>query len=115
MRKGEVIFVFTDDQLEQLWDSAFEGRNITELLLCDISLRLSALEKLYSGKDGGNKQGGADVKTIDILKDALTASPDRSRELIARAVEAEDVTEAECAELVALALKLGAIKARDLL
>lgn len=55
------------------------------------------------------------MKTIDILKDALTASPDRSRELIARAVEAEDVTEAECAELVALALKLGAIKARDLL
>lgn len=55
------------------------------------------------------------MKTIDILKDALTASPDRARELIARAVEAEDVTEAECAELVALALKLGAIKARDLL
>lgn len=26
-----VIFVFTDDQLEQLLDSAFEGRNITEL------------------------------------------------------------------------------------
>ena len=53
------------------------------------------------------------MKTIDILKDALTASPDRARELIARAVEAEDVT--ECTELVALALKLGAIKARDLL
>lgn len=55
------------------------------------------------------------MKTIDILKDALTASPDRARELIAQAVEAEDVTEAECTELVALALKLGAIKARDLL
>ena len=52
---------------------------------------------------------------IDTLKEALTASPDRARELIARAVEAEDVTEAECTELVALALKLGAIKARDLL
>lgn len=49
--------MFTDDQLEQLWDSAFEGRNITELLLCDISLRLSALEKLYSGKDGGDDSG----------------------------------------------------------
>lgn len=55
------------------------------------------------------------MKTIDILKDALTSRPDRARELIARAVEAEDVTEAECTELVALALKLGAIKARDLL
>ena len=55
------------------------------------------------------------MRHIDTLKDALTASPDRARELIARTVEAEDVTEAECAELVALALKLGAIKARDLL
>lgn len=55
------------------------------------------------------------MKTIDMLKDALTARPDRARELIARAVEAEDVTEEEAAELVALALKLGAIKARDLI
>ena len=55
------------------------------------------------------------MKTIDILKDALRSRPDRAHELIARAVEAEDVTEAECTELVALALKLGAIKARDLL
>ena len=55
------------------------------------------------------------MKTNETLKDALTASPDRARDLIARTVEAEDVTEAECAELVALALKLGAIKARDLL
>lgn len=55
------------------------------------------------------------MKTIDILKDALTASPDRARELIARAVEAEDVTEAEADELVDLAVELGAIKERDLL
>lgn len=55
------------------------------------------------------------MKTIDMLKDALRSRPDRAHELIARAAEAEDVTEAECAELVALALKLGAIKARDLL
>lgn len=55
------------------------------------------------------------MKTIDMLKDALRSRPDRAHELIARAVEAEDVTEAEYAELVALALKLGAIKARDLL
>ena len=53
--------------------------------------------------------------TIDILKEALVAHPERARELIARAVEAEDVNEAESAELVALALKLGAIKERDLL
>lgn len=55
------------------------------------------------------------MKTIDILKDALTARPDRARELIAWAVEAEDVTEAVAAELVALAVKLGAIKKRDVL
>lgn len=55
------------------------------------------------------------MKTIDVLKDALTARPDRAHELIARAVEAEDVTEAESAELVALAVELGAIKRDDLL
>ena len=51
------------------------------------------------------------MKTVDILKDAITARSDRARELIARATDAEDVTEAEAAELVALALlRLGAIK-----
>ena len=55
------------------------------------------------------------MRPIDTLKDALTASPDRARELIARAVEAEDVTEAEADELVDLAVELGAIKERDLL
>ena len=55
------------------------------------------------------------MKTIDVLKDALRASPDRAHEIIARAAEAEDVTEAECAELVALAVEMGAIKRDDLL
>ena len=55
------------------------------------------------------------MRPIDTLKDALTASPDRAHELIARAVEAEDVTEAEADELVDLAVELGAIKERDLL
>lgn len=55
------------------------------------------------------------MKTIDILKDTLRARPDRASELIAWAVEAEDVTEKETAELVALAVKLGAIEAGELL
>lgn len=55
------------------------------------------------------------MKTIDVLKDTLRAAPDRAREIIARAVEAEDVTEAESAELVALAVELGAINKDDLL
>lgn len=52
--------MFTDDQLEQLWDSAFEGRNITELLLCDISLRLSALEKKLAAMAERPKKDEAD-------------------------------------------------------
>lgn len=55
------------------------------------------------------------MKTIDVLKDALRASPDRARAFIARAVEDDNVTEEECAELVALAVELGAIKKEDLL
>lgn len=52
-----VIFVFTDDQIKRLWDDALETSNPVVLLLCDISLRLSALEKLYSGKDSGGDGG----------------------------------------------------------
>ena len=55
------------------------------------------------------------MKTIDVLKEALTSNPGRANELIARAVESEDVTEAEAAELVSLAVELGAISKQDLL
>lgn len=55
------------------------------------------------------------MKIIDSLKDALVAHPERANELIARAVESENVTEAETAELVTLAMKLGAIQDADLL
>lgn len=54
------------------------------------------------------------MKTIDVLKDALRARPDRAHEIIARSVEAEDVTEDEAAELVELAVELGAISKEDL-
>ena len=54
------------------------------------------------------------MKTIDVLKDALRARPDRVHEIIARSVEAEDVTEDEAAELAELAVELGAISKEDL-
>lgn len=55
------------------------------------------------------------MKTIDVLKDALRKSPGRAREIIAKSVESEDVTETESADLVDLAVELGAIKRDDLL
>lgn len=61
------------------------------------------------------KEGRGEMKAVDVLKDALTSDPGRARELIARSVESENVTNEEADELVRLAIKLGAIKREDLL
>lgn len=53
------------------------------------------------------------MKTIDVLKGALRASPDRARTFIARAVEDDNVTEEECAELVAPGCGAGGYQERE--
>lgn len=50
------------------------------------------------------------MKTIDALKLALLDDPSRARYLIDVSIEMQGVTENETAELVALAVELGAIK-----
>lgn len=49
--------MFSDDQIEEIMVDAFERADIHGLLLCDILSRLSSMEKLYAGKDGGNDGG----------------------------------------------------------
>lgn len=49
--------MFNDTQIEEIMVDAFKRADIHGLLLCEIVFRLSALEKLYSGKDSSNDGG----------------------------------------------------------